>query len=73
MLLPFSTKLDTLVVSQGVVVPFIIETIHTCNIFYITIIVVMSEVHVLIMCRCTTQNVVVSQLSLVEARVIHVR
>ena len=37
-----------------VVVPFIIGTIHTCNIFDITIIVVMSEMHVRIMCRCTT-------------------
>ena len=33
----------------------------------------MSEMHVRIMCRCTTWNVVISQLSLVEARVTHVR
>ena len=55
------------------VVSFTIGTIHTCNIFDITIIVVMSEMHVRIMCRCITWNVVVSQLSLVEARVTHVR
>ena len=36
------------------VVPFIIRTIHTCTIFDITIIVVMSELHVRIMCRCIT-------------------
>ena len=55
------------------VVSFTIGTIHTCNIFDIIIIVVMSEMHVRIMCRCITLNVVVSQLSLVEARVTHVR
>ena len=33
----------------------------------------MSEMHVRIMCRCITWNVVISQLSLVEARVTHVR
>ena len=33
----------------------------------------MSEMHVRIMCRCITWNVVISQLSLVEARVKHVR
>ena len=33
----------------------------------------MSEMHVRIMCRCTTWNVVVSQLSLVEPRVTHMR
>ena len=52
---------------------FTIGTIHTCNIFDKTIIVVMSEMHVRIMCRYITWNVVVSQLSLVEARVTHVR
>ena len=36
------------------VVPFIIGTMHTCNIFDITIIVVMSGMHVRIMCRCIT-------------------
>ena len=36
------------------VVSFTIETIHTCNRFDITIIVVMSEMHVRIMCRCIT-------------------
>ena len=55
------------------VVPFNIGSIHTCNIFDITSIVVMSEMHVRIMCRCITWNVVVSQLSLVEARAAHVR
>ena len=55
------------------VVSFTIGTIHTCNIIDITIIVVMSEMHVRIMCRCITWNVVVSQLSLVEARATHVR
>ena len=33
----------------------------------------MSEMHVRIMCRCITRNVVISQLSLVEACVTHVR
>ena len=42
------------------VVPFINGTIHTCNIFDITIIVVMSEMHVRIMCRCITWKVVIS-------------
>ena len=54
-------------------VSFNIESIHTCNIFDITIIVVMSEMHVRIMCRRITSNVVVSQLNLVEARATHVR
>ena len=54
------------------VVPFIIGTIHTCNIFDIKIIVVMSEIQVRSMCRCITWNVFISQLSLVEARVTHV-
>ena len=52
---------------------FSIGAIHTCNIFDITIIVVMSEMHVRIMCHCITGNVVVSQLSLVEARATYVR
>ena len=43
-----------------VVVPFIIGTIHTYHIFDIKIIVVMSEMHVRIMCRCITWNVVIS-------------
>ena len=33
----------------------------------------MREMHVRIMCRCTTWNVVISQLSPVKARVTHVR
>ena len=49
-----------LYVPLDVVVPFIIGTIHTCNIFDITIIVVMSEMHVRIMFRCITWNVVIS-------------
>ena len=56
-----------------VVVLYIIETIHTCNLFDITIIIVMSDLHIRIMCRCTTWNVVIWQLGLVEARVTHVR
>ena len=55
------------------VVPFNIGSIHTCNIFDITIIVVMSEIHVRIMCRCITCNVVVFDLSLVKARDTYVR
>ena len=57
---------------RGSVVPFIIGTIHTCNIFDIKIIVVMSEMHVRIMCRCITCNVVISDHGLVEARDTHV-
>ena len=68
----FRARIVTLV-TRAVVVSFTIGTIHTCNIFDITIIVVMSEMHVRIMCRCITWNVIVSQLSLVEARVTHVR
>ena len=33
----------------------------------------MSEMHVRILCRCITWNVVISQLSIVEAHVTHVR
>ena len=33
----------------------------------------MREMHTRIMCRCITWNVVISQLSLLEARVTHVR
>ena len=46
-------------ITRACVVLYIIETIHTCNIFDITIIIVMSDLHVRIMCRCTTWNVVI--------------
>ena len=66
--LPF----DVIEVYIGVV-PLNIGSIHTCNIFDITIIVLMSDSHVRITCRCITSSVVISRLSRVEARVTHVR
>ena len=62
-----------MVAEKACIVSFNIGSIHTCNIFDIAIIVVTSEMHVHILCRCITCNVVVSQLGLVEARVTHVR
>ena len=59
-------------VGNGNVVSFNIGSIPTCNTFDIKIIVVMSEMHVRIMCRCITCVVVVSNHSLVEARDTHV-
>ena len=62
-----------MVAEKACIVSFNIGSILTCNTFDVTIIVVMSEMRVRIMCRCITFNVVVFDLSLVEARDTHMR